>query len=72
MLFRSRACLEFNRKTFSKPTQVIDGTSSEILGTYSSLIQACRAWNVPYRTFKRAVKLGSVIRKFNIYVKYIS
>lgn len=38
----------FNKLTFSKPTQILDGESLEVLGTYPSLIQACRAWNGDY------------------------
>lgn len=67
-----QACTVFNKKTFSKPTQVIDGTTLEILGNYQSLREACSVWNGDYRTFKRAVKSGMKINKLNIYVKYIS
>lgn len=67
-----QACEEFNRKKFSKATQVVDGNTHETLGTYTSLTATCRAWNGDYRTFIRAVKSGTVICKLNIYVKYIS
>lgn len=66
------ACRVFNQKTFSKPTQILDGETGQVLGLYPSLIAACRAWNGEYRTFKRAVKSGIKISKFNIYVKYSS
>jgi group I intron endonuclease len=66
------ACLKFNQKMFSKPTHVLHGETHQIIGTSPSLIQACRAWNGDYRTFKRAVKSGFKIRKFNIYVKFSS
>ncbi len=67
-----QACLNFNRKTFSKPTQVLDGNDLRILGTYQSLREACLAWNGDYRTFKRIVKSGQKHTKLNIYVKYSS
>lgn len=66
-----QACLEFNQKTFSKPTQVLDADNLRVLGTYQSLSEACRAWNGNLRTFKRIVKSGQKYTKFNIYVKYI-
>ena len=62
----------FNKSMFSKKTQVLDGKTQKVLGTYSSLRQACLAWNGNYRTFKRVVKSGNKIHKLNIYVKYIS
>lgn len=67
-----QACDSFNKRLFSKPTQVLDFDSGHVLGTYSSLREACRAWNGDYRTFKRCVKSGGKISKFNIIVKYIS
>lgn len=66
------ACIEFNQRMFSKPTQVLDGENLKILGNFKSLREACRTWNGNYRTFKRAVKSGIKIKKLNIYVKYIS
>lgn len=65
-------CESFNKHRFSKPTQILDATSLKILGNYSSLSEACRAWNGDYRTFKRVVKSGEKLHRFNIYVKYIS
>lgn len=67
-----QACDVFNKTTFSKATQVLSGNTHKVLGTYSSLREACRAWNGDYRTFKRVVKSGNKICKLNIYVKYIS
>lgn len=67
-----KACDAFNKLHFSKPTQVLDATTFKVLGKYSSLREACRAWNGSYRTFKRVVKSGEKIHKLNIYVKYIS
>lgn len=49
---------EWNQKMFSKPTQILDGDTREILGRYSSLREACRAFQGNYRTFKRTVKSG--------------
>lgn len=65
------ASSRFNKSAFSKPTQVLDGDSGRVLGTYSSLRKACRAWNGDYRTFKRCVKSGEKLSKWNIFVKYI-
>lgn len=65
-------CDIFNKSKFSKKTQVLDGNTQKVLGTYASLRQACLAWNGNYRTFKRVVKSGNKIHKLNIYVKYIS
>lgn len=67
-----QACDAFKKLSFSKPTQVLDATNLKILGNYSSLREACRVWNGSSRTFKRVVKSGEKIHKFNIYVKYIS
>lgn len=67
-----KSCDNFNKSVFSKQTQIFDGDTQKILGTYSSLQEACRVWNGNYRTFKRCVKSGNKITKFNIYVKYIS
>ena len=66
-----QACDVFNKRMFSKPTQVLDSETGVILGTYSSLSEACRAWNGDLRTFKRCVKSGKKVTKFNILVKYI-
>nr|UNZ99593.1 Nad9 [Chlorella vulgaris] len=63
---------EWNQKMFSKPTQILDGDTREILGRYSSLREACRAFQGNYRTFKRTVKSGKKIRCLNIYVEYSS
>lgn len=65
-------CDVFNKAKFSKPTQLVDAQTGEVLGTYPSLISACRSWNGNYRTWKRCVKSGTKINKFNIYVNYIS
>ncbi len=65
------ACTAFNKKQFSKATQVLDQTG-KVCGTYSSLRQACRKWNGDYRTFKRIVKSGTLHCKLKIYVKYVS
>lgn len=65
-----QACDSFNKHR--KPTQILDATNFQILGNYSSLREACRAWNGNYRTFKRVVKSGEKLHSFNIYVKYIS
>lgn len=65
-------CDIFNKSKFSKKTQVLDGDTQKVLGTYSSLREACLAWNGNYRTFKRVVKSGNKNHKLNIYVKYIS
>lgn len=67
-----QACAAFNKKQFSKPTQILDASTLKVLGTYSSLREACRALNGDYRTFKRVVKSGEKIHKLNLYVKYIS
>lgn len=67
-----QACDVFNKRMFSKPTQIRDGSTQKVLGTYSSLREACRACNGDYRTFKQCVKSGNKITKLNIYVKYIS
>lgn len=67
-----KACLAFNKKKFSKLTQILDGDTLQQISVYPSLIKACRAWNGNYRTFKKAVKSGLKIKKFNIYVKYSS
>ena len=66
-----QACDVFNKRMFSKPTQVLDSETGVILGRYSSLSEACRAWNGDLRTFKRCVKSGKKVTKFNILVKYI-
>lgn len=63
---------EWNQKMFSKPTQILDGDTREILGNYSSLREACYVFQGYYRTFKRNVKSGKKLRKLNIYVKYFS
>jgi len=68
---RKEICTEWNKKKFSKPTQILHGESLQVLGKYSSLREACRAWNGDYRTFKRAVKNKEKICKSNIYVTYI-
>ena len=65
-------CTKWNKKMFSKPTQILHGNTLQVLGNYSSLREACRAWNGDYRTFKRAVKSKKKIYKLNIYVKYYS
>lgn len=62
----------WNRKTFSKPTEILRGDKLDFLGRFSSLREACNAWGASYATFKRAVKSGERIRKYNIYVKYCS
>lgn len=67
-----QSCDTFNKSVFSKSTQVLDGDTQKILGTYSSLKEACRVLNGDYRTFKRCVKSGKKMTKFNIFVKYIS
>lgn len=67
-----QACDAWNKRCFSKPTHILHGETGEVLGTYSSLREACRIWNGDYRTFKRVVKSGKKHHKFNIYVKYIS
>lgn len=67
-----QACESFNKVTFSKPTQIVDAETLKVLGNFKSLRDACRAWHGDYRTFKRAVKSGKKIHKFNIFVKYIS
>ena len=60
----------WNRKAFSKETEIWQGDA--FFGRYSSLRQACDAWGGDYGTFKRAVKSGKKIGKYNIYVKYCS
>jgi group I intron endonuclease len=67
-----QACDVFNKKHFSKPTQIVDASNLKVLATYSSLREACRALNGNYRTFKRVVKSGEKLTKLNIYVKYSS
>lgn len=67
-----QACEVFNQAKFSKPTQVVDCETGKVLGTYPSLVAACRSWNGNYRTWKRCVKSGKQITKFKIYVNYIS
>lgn len=67
-----RACDVFNKTQFSKPIQILNGSSGKILNSYSSFTEACRACGGNYRSFKRAVKSGEKLTKFNIYVKYLS
>lgn len=65
-------CTLWNTKQFSKPTQILEGEKLSVLGNFSSLREAATAWKGNYRTFKRAVKSGKKIYKYNIYVKYCS
>jgi len=67
-----QACDSYYKVTFSKPTQILDAETLKVLGNFKSLREACRAWHGDYRTFKRAMKSGKKIHKFNIFVKYIS
>ena len=48
----------WNRKTFSKPTEILRGDKLDFLGRFSSLREACNAWGASYATFKKSCEIS--------------